>query len=85
MCGNIGGLIATWSFLPYDGPNYHIGNGLNLATSSTIFILAIVILLWMLMDNKKRESRSIEEELSGLSPHEIQDLDWKHPAFRWRP
>merc|ERR1712225_66154 len=28
MFGNIGGLIATWSFLPFDGPNYHIGNGL---------------------------------------------------------
>ncbi|KAI6787062.1 putative MFS transporter [Hortaea werneckii] len=26
MMGNIGGLIATWSFLPSDGPEYPIGN-----------------------------------------------------------
>ncbi|KAJ9142506.1 MFS general substrate transporter [Pleurostoma richardsiae] len=85
MFGNIGGLVATWSFLPWDGPNYHIGNGLNLATSSSILILASGLLVWMAADNKKRENRSIEEELTGMDQKEIQDLDWKHPAFRWRP
>ncbi|KAL1878026.1 hypothetical protein VTK73DRAFT_8250 [Phialemonium thermophilum] len=85
MCGNIGGLISTWSFLPWDAPDYHIGNGLNLATSSLVLIVSMLTLLWMWRDNKKRERRSIEEELAGLSQQEIQDLDWKHPAFRWRP
>ena len=85
MLGNIGGLIATWSFLPWDAPNYYIGNGLNLATSSVILITSTVVLFWMKWDNKKREGRSVEEELAGMSREEIQDLDWKHPAFRWRP
>lgn len=26
MFGNVGGLISTWSFLPFDKPNYPIGN-----------------------------------------------------------
>ena len=85
MCGNIGGLIATWSFLPFDAPDYHIGNGLNLAASGTVLVIAMLALLWMKRDNKKRESRSVEEELAGLSQQEVQDLDYKHPAFRWRP
>ncbi|KAH8599291.1 retrograde regulation protein 2 [Bisporella sp. PMI_857] len=88
MLGNIGGLISTWSFLPFDGPNYHIGNGLNLATSSTIFILSIALLLWMWGDNKKRSSKhegNELESLAGLSQKQIQDLDWRHPAFRWKP
>lgn len=85
MVGNIGGLISTWSFLTWDGPNYHIGNGLNLATSSTVLIITSLTLLWMTRDNKKREGRSVEEELAGLSPEEASDLDWKHPSFRWRP
>ncbi|KAL3423170.1 major facilitator superfamily transporter [Phlyctema vagabunda] len=85
MFGNIGGLIATWSFLPFDGPDYHIGNGLNLATSSLIFILSIALLLWMLANNKQREKRNVDGELSGLSQKQIQDLDWRHPAFRWKP
>lgn len=85
MVGNIGGLISTWSFLTWDGPNYHIGNGLNLATSSAVLILTTLTLIWMKRDNKKREGRSIEEELSGLTQEQASDLDWRHPAFRWRP
>lgn len=84
MFGNIGGLISTWSFLPLDAPNYHIGNGLNLATSSTILILSIALYFWMTWDNKKREEVDVDAALGGLSTKQIQDLDWKHPAFRWK-
>lgn len=85
MLGNIGGLISTWSFLPTDAPNFPIGNGLNLATSSTILLLSIALLFWMKFDNKKRHSRDVDAELAGLEQKQIEDLDWKHPAFRWRP
>ncbi|RDW95147.1 MFS transporter-10 [Coleophoma crateriformis] len=85
MMGNIGGLISTWSFLPFDAPNYHIGNGLNLGTSSTIFLLSIILLFWMKMNNKAREKRNVDSELSGLNQKEVQDLDWRHPGFRWKP
>lgn len=85
MFGNIGGLISTWSFLPFDGPNYRIGNGLNLATSSTILISSILLLLWMNMSNKKRANVDVDQELAGKSTGEIEDLDWRHPSFRWRP
>jgi hypothetical protein len=85
MFGNVGGLVATWSFLSWDGPNYHIGNGLNLATGSAILITATLTLFWMKRDNKRRDNRSLEEELAGYSPDEVSDLDWKHPGFRWKP
>lgn len=85
MLGNIGGLISTWSFLSWDAPNYHIGNGLNLATSSTVLVLTTLTLFWMKRDNKRRENRSVEEELAGLTDEQASDLDWKHPSFRWRP
>lgn len=67
MFGNIGGLIATWSFFSWDAPNYHIGNGLNLATGSAILITATLTLFWMKRDNQKRENRSLEEELAGAT------------------
>jgi hypothetical protein len=85
MFGNVGGLISTWSFLPFDSPNYHIGNGLNLATSSTILITSILLLLWMTANNKQRAKRDVDGELAGLSQKQIQDLDWRHPSFRWKP
>jgi hypothetical protein len=85
MFGNIGGLISTWSFLPFDKPDYHIGNGLNLATSSTILLLSVSLLFWMKADNKKREGKDVDAELAGKSQLEQQDMDWKHPGFRWKP
>ncbi|KAJ5708984.1 hypothetical protein N7493_010318 [Penicillium malachiteum] len=85
MFGNIGGLISTWSFLPTDAPNYHIGNGLNLATSSMILILGATLWMWMTWDNKRRSRVDINAALAGLTQKQIQDLDWKNPAFQWRP
>ena len=85
MMGNLGGLISTWSFLPSDAPNYHIGNGLNLATSSTMLLVAVGLLVWMMASNKRAEKRDLDAELEGMGQKEIQELDWRHPAFRWRP
>ncbi|KAI6788669.1 putative MFS transporter [Hortaea werneckii] len=85
MMGNIGGLIATWSFMPSDGPEYPIGNGLNLAAATLILICSIILLVWMRADNQRRASRDIDAELDRLDEAKIQHLDWKHPGFRWRP
>ncbi|KAH8646893.1 major facilitator superfamily transporter [Xylariales sp. PMI_506] len=85
MFGNVGGLIATWSYLGWDGPDYKIGNGLNLAAASGILVLSTLALLWMNWDNRRRDKRNVDQELDGLTPEEIEDLEWKHPAWRWKP
>ncbi|KAJ4984444.1 major facilitator superfamily transporter [Stagonosporopsis vannaccii] len=85
MAGNIGGLIATWAFLPFDRPNYRIGNGLNLAAQSLILITCAGMGLWMRLDNKRRKQRNVEIEIEGLSHAAIEQLDWRHPGFEWRP
>ncbi|KAI7781615.1 mfs transporter protein [Diaporthe eres] len=85
MFASLGGLISTWSFLPFDGPRFPIGNGLNLATSSTWCLIGIGISAWMRFDNRRRDSKDSVAELSGLDKEEVGDLDWKHPDFRWRP
>ncbi|KAJ5995546.1 MFS general substrate transporter [Penicillium waksmanii] len=87
MFGNIGGLIATWTYLPRDAPMYRIGNGVNLACAILWTIVAILVLLWMKYDNKKREKceAGAHEQLAGLSQKEVHDLEWKHPDWRWRP
>ncbi|KAH9870929.1 hypothetical protein J1614_006501 [Plenodomus biglobosus] len=84
MFGNVGGLISTWSFLPTDAPHYPIGNGLNLATSSSILLASVALLAWMKMSNRKREGVDVDRELEGKNGAEVEDLDWRHPAFRWR-
>ncbi|KAJ6781399.1 hypothetical protein PWT90_02236 [Aphanocladium album] len=83
MLGNIGGLISAWSYLPFDAPNYHIGNGLNLAAAATVLVLSTVTLLWMKADNKRRLAVDVEEKLRDKTPQEIEDMDWTHPGFLW--
>ncbi|KAK3356596.1 major facilitator superfamily domain-containing protein [Lasiosphaeria hispida] len=89
MCAHLGGLVGTWAFLPWDGPHYPIGNGLNLATSGMILIISSLTLFWMKWDNRARDKRAAEardaDESLGLTQQEVEDLDWRHPAFRWRP
>lgn len=85
MMGNLGGLVSTWSFLPNDAPNFHIGNGLNFAAGSTILITAIALYFWMVADNARRQRKDVVGAVAGLTTKQIQDLDWKHPGFRWKP
>ena len=85
MFGNTGGLVSTWSYIASDAPSYHIGHGLNLAAASMILISSTLALLWMNYDNKQRDKRDVDHELAGLSQEEIENLEWKHPAWRWRP
>jgi sugar phosphate permease len=84
MFGNIGGLIATWGYITWDAPDFHIGNGLNLAAASMMLIVATAGWFWMKWSNKQRDKRDVVAELGDMSQTEIADLDWKHPGFRWR-
>ncbi|KAH7369248.1 Tna1 protein [Plectosphaerella cucumerina] len=82
--GNIASLVSTWSFLPNDAPNYPIGCGLNFATSTLILFVAVFAWFWMRRDNEKRDQKDTDAESASLAPEEAEQLEWKHPAFRWR-
>lgn len=81
--GNVGNLVSSWTFLPNDAPNYPIGCGLNLATSTIILLTATSTWFWMRWDNAKRDQKNTDAELAAIPPEEAQQLEWKHPAFRW--
>lgn len=85
MFGNAGGLISTWSYIESDAPDYPIGHGLNLASASSILIFTTLVLFWMKYDNKQRDKKDVDKELEGLSQEEIENLEWKHPGWRWQP
>lgn len=43
--------------------------------------------MWMRMDNKKRDAQvqgRDTADLEDMSEKQIEDLDWKHPNFRWK-
>ncbi|KAI0973489.1 MFS transporter [Xylaria arbuscula] len=85
MIGSIGGLISTWTYLPFDSPDYKIGNGINFAAASLILVVSTLQVLWMRWDNKRRRGRDVDAKLEGLTQEEVESLEWKHPGFRWRP
>lgn len=87
MFGSVGGLISTWTYIPSDAPTYRIGHGINLGCAVAWTALAIAGYYWMKMDNKKRDEREVfeREKLIGMEQKEIEDLEWKHPAWRWKP
>ncbi|KAK2036654.1 MFS general substrate transporter [Colletotrichum somersetense] len=82
--GNTGSLVSTWSFLPNDAPNYPISCGLNFATSTLILITAVGAWVWMRRDNRRKDQVDLHVELASFTVTEAEQLDWKHPAFRWR-
>lgn len=84
MIGNLGGLLSTWAFLPFDSPDYVIGNGLNLAVQGMILLIGTGLFFWAAWDNRKRDAKDLDTELAGKTVHEIQDLDWRHPGYRWQ-
>ncbi|KAK0614691.1 MFS general substrate transporter [Immersiella caudata] len=85
MFAHCGGLIGSWTFVEWDAPHYRIGNSVNLATSATILVMSTAILLWMKADNKARDLKEQEANENGLPEGKVEDLDWRHPSFRWKP
>lgn len=84
MIGNIGGVVATWSYTSSDAPDFHIGNGLNIAACSGVMITATALMFWMKRDNAKRDKVDVQAKLMGLDQKQIEDMDWKQPGHRWR-
>lgn len=85
LLGNCGGLVAIWSYVPSEAPDYHIGTGLNIATCSGVIVTAAMLTLWMTRDNGRRDQIDARERLMNLSQKQIEDLDWRHPGHRWKP
>ncbi|KAF5671907.1 major facilitator superfamily transporter [Fusarium denticulatum] len=83
--GNTGGLVSSWTFLAREAPNYPTGNGLNLACATMQMLVLISALIWFKWDNRKRSEVDGRQQIAGLSQKEVEDLDWKHPDFRWKP
>ncbi|KDQ51940.1 hypothetical protein JAAARDRAFT_198604 [Jaapia argillacea MUCL 33604] len=82
--GALGSVIAVWTYLPNDAPNYHHGNSLNLATSSAVCVLTVVAMLYIRHENAKRDRGDRDYRLERKTPEEIEQLGYLHPKFRYQ-
>ncbi|KIJ31703.1 hypothetical protein M422DRAFT_76616 [Sphaerobolus stellatus SS14] len=83
--GTIGAVIAVWTYLPDDAPNYHRGNSLNLATCSLACVLVLLGVRYVYWENAKRDHGERDYRLEGKSQKEIDELGARHPAYRYQP
>ncbi|KAJ7334300.1 MFS general substrate transporter [Mycena albidolilacea] len=82
--GALGSVIAVWTYLPADAPNYHKGNSLNLGTASAICLLTIIAALYIRWENAKRERGERDYRLEGKTAKELEELGYLHPRFRYQ-
>jgi len=82
--GALGSVIAVWTYLPADAPNYHKGNSLNLGTTSTICLLTVIAALYIRWENAKRNRGERDYRLEGKTDKELEELGYLHPNFRYQ-
>ncbi|KAF7308338.1 MFS general substrate transporter [Mycena chlorophos] len=82
--GAIGSVIAVWTYLPADAPDYHKGNTLNLSFGSAGVVLNFLAMAYILQENAKRERGERDYRLEGKSTKELEELGYLHPRFRYQ-
>ncbi|KAF7430972.1 hypothetical protein PC9H_006687 [Pleurotus ostreatus] len=82
--GALGSIIAVWTYLPQDAPNYHNGNSLNLATSIFVCLLALIGILYIRWENGKRARGERDYRIEGKTQEQLENLGYLHPRFRYQ-
>ncbi|KAJ6519085.1 MFS general substrate transporter [Mycena sanguinolenta] len=82
--GTLGSIIAVWTYLPGDAPNYHKGNSLNLGTATAICLVTIITVIYIRWENAKRDRGERDYRLEGRTAKELEELGYLHPRFRYQ-
>ncbi|GAA5820599.1 hypothetical protein JCM3770_007171 [Rhodotorula araucariae] len=88
LAGNIGGLVATWTYIP--ALNNRVprlsqvpGNALNLAGAIATWLLAAGLWIYQVRENNAKKRGRDDWRLEGLTDAEAELLGQKHPAYRF--
>ncbi|KAF7370479.1 MFS general substrate transporter [Mycena sanguinolenta] len=82
--GALGAVIAVWTYLPTDAPNYHKGNSLNLGTTSAICLVTLIAAIYIRLENAKRNRGERDYRLEGKTEKELEELGYLHPHFHYQ-
>ncbi|GAA6014489.1 hypothetical protein JCM10207_001625 [Rhodosporidiobolus poonsookiae] len=83
--GQFGALIATWTFLPKDAPNYRTGNSMELGFVAFNLLLVVVMLTYVKRENRLRLAGERDHRLEKYNnldaASQINALGSRHPAW----
>ncbi|CAA7263266.1 unnamed protein product [Cyclocybe aegerita] len=82
--GQIGSIIAVWTYVPRDAPDYRRGNSLNLATTCTTFLFIFLQGLYIMWENKHRDQGKRDHRVDSKTEQEEHELGYLHPKFRYQ-
>ncbi|KAL5318126.1 hypothetical protein ACEPPN_015231 [Leptodophora sp. 'Broadleaf-Isolate-01'] len=82
---NLGGLIATWTYLLPDAPKYIKGHWINLGAAILCCSLLAIATVYLRWENRQRALGKRAWRLEGLSEDEQNSLGHSHPDFRFTP
>ena len=81
--GTLGAIIATWTYLPSDGPAYKNGHTINIAAQATAAILSVSGIFYIRWENNKRARGERDYRIQGLKEEEARKLGYRHSEFRY--
>ncbi|GAN07195.1 major facilitator superfamily protein [Mucor ambiguus] len=81
--GSLGGLVATWTYLAEEAPEYKAGHIINLCAGCVIMISATLATINCRWENKQRAEGKRDYRLDGLTDEQMSELGHTHPNFRY--
>jgi predicted MFS family arabinose efflux permease len=80
---NIGGIIATWTYLPSDAPGYTTGHWINFGAGILLITVVTFTTFYLKLENKKRMQGRRDDRVIDATPDEINRLGHSHPLYRY--
>jgi len=81
MVANMAAFIATFTYLTKDAPRYITGHAINLGTLGVAFVLVSSMIIYVKVENKRREQGKRDDRLAGGVDQAM--LGYRHPSFRY--
>ncbi|KAB5585769.1 permease of the major facilitator superfamily [Coniochaeta sp. 2T2.1] len=81
--GSLGGIIAPWTYLPGDAPQYRTGHAVMLSFLCASWACAVALYFYSKWENKQRDMGKRDYRLAGLTKEQELELSSNHPAFRY--
>ncbi|KAG4424024.1 hypothetical protein IFR04_002866 [Cadophora malorum] len=81
--GSAGAIIATWTYLEKDKPNFYRGHYINIGAQVVACSLACIGIFYNKWENGKRERGERDHRIEGLNEQEKIALGYRNPEFRY--
>ncbi|EER23741.1 hypothetical protein D8B26_001878 [Coccidioides posadasii str. Silveira] len=82
---NLGGIVATWTYLLPDAPRYISGHAINFGAAVVCCVLMTIATIYLRWQNKLKARGHYDYLLQGLNEEEQAALGHNHPSYKYTP